>query len=83
MLKGRTAGLEKEAIEFGKLGQTPESKSLVSLFFGQTALKKNRFGKPQGKYENIAVIGAGLMGAGVAQVFLFFFYLLFLFFSAL
>ena len=72
LLKGRTAGLEKEAIEFGKLGQTPESKSLVSLFFGQTALKKNRFGKPQGKYENIAVIGAGLMGAGVAQVFYLF-----------
>jgi enoyl-CoA hydratase/long-chain 3-hydroxyacyl-CoA dehydrogenase len=66
--KGRAAGLEKEAAEFGKLGVTPESKALVSLFFGQTALKKNRFGKPEKKYENIAVIGAGLMGAGVAQV---------------
>lgn len=65
---GRSAGLQKEAAEFGRLGQTPESKSLISLFFGQTALKKNRFGKPTKQYNNLSVIGAGLMGAGVAQV---------------
>lgn len=66
--KGRTAGLAKEAEGFGALGMTPESKALVSLFFGKTALKKNRFGKPSRKSETVAVIGAGLMGAGIAQV---------------
>lgn len=65
---GTAAGLAKEATEFSRLGMTPESKSLVSLFFGQTALKKNRFGKPQKEYKRIAMIGAGLMGAGIAQV---------------
>jgi len=36
-------GLLKESEEFGRLGMTNESKGLVSLFFGQTALKKNRY----------------------------------------
>lgn len=45
-----------------------ESKALKSLFFGQTQCKKNRFGKPSQETKTIAVLGAGLMGAGVAQV---------------
>ena len=32
---------------FGELGMTPESKALIGLYYGQTACKKNRFGKPQ------------------------------------
>jgi hypothetical protein len=134
MEKGLAAGLKKEAHEFARLGRTPQSKSLVSIFFAQTALKKNRygrtrpsagawdsarkfllcvyvglsrlwglcvcvcgcqwvyecvsvsqcrrvnscagfvrnglcrFGKPTQTYNTLAVIGAGLMGAGVAQV---------------
>ena len=32
---------------FGELGQTPESAALIGLFHGQTACKKNRFGKPE------------------------------------
>lgn len=47
---------------------TNESKSLVSIFHAQTALKKNRFGTPKNDYKNVAVLGAGLMGAGIAQV---------------
>jgi predicted NAD/FAD-dependent oxidoreductase len=32
------------------------------------AVKKNRFGKPAHEVKTIAVLGAGLMGAGIAQV---------------
>jgi len=65
---GHAKGSKVEATEFGKLGMTQESNALVSIFFGQTALKKNRFGKPSKPVETIGVIGAGLMGAGIAQV---------------
>ncbi|KAG6602937.1 fatty acid oxidation complex, alpha subunit, mitochondrial [Phytophthora cinnamomi] len=47
---------------------TSEAKALMSIFFGQTALKKNRYGKPAKPVETMAVVGAGLMGAGIAQV---------------
>lgn len=66
--KGMEAGLEAEAKRFGELSQTPESKSLISLFFGQTALKKNRFGDDAKPVHTLGVLGAGLMGAGIAQV---------------
>eukprot|EP01102_Stenamoeba_stenopodia_P012371 TRINITY_DN3899_c0_g1_i1.p1 TRINITY_DN3899_c0_g1~~TRINITY_DN3899_c0_g1_i1.p1 ORF type:complete len:555 (+),score=197.31 TRINITY_DN3899_c0_g1_i1:334-1998(+) len=68
MENGMKAGLEKEAKEFGRLSQTPESKALVSIFFATTALKKNRFGKPQHDTKKITMLGAGLMGAGITQV---------------
>eukprot|EP01097_Dermamoeba_algensis_P003834 TRINITY_DN2603_c0_g1_i1.p1 TRINITY_DN2603_c0_g1~~TRINITY_DN2603_c0_g1_i1.p1 ORF type:complete len:784 (-),score=236.09 TRINITY_DN2603_c0_g1_i1:199-2280(-) len=66
--KGFDAGLQKEAKSFGELGQTPESKALVSIFKGTTHLKKNKFGKPAKDVKTIAVLGAGLMGAGITQV---------------
>lgn len=47
---------------------TPESKGLIGLFRGQTECKKNRFGKPEKPVQNLAVVGAGLMGAGIVQV---------------
>uniref|UniRef100_K3XC67 Trifunctional enzyme subunit alpha, mitochondrial n=1 Tax=Globisporangium ultimum (strain ATCC 200006 / CBS 805.95 / DAOM BR144) TaxID=431595 RepID=K3XC67_GLOUD len=65
---GLTKGLEVEASNFAKLGMTPEAKALMSIFFGQTALKKNRYGKPEKPVQTMAVLGAGLMGAGIAQV---------------
>ncbi|ODN04707.1 Trifunctional enzyme subunit alpha, mitochondrial [Orchesella cincta] len=66
--KGPAAGYEAEANGFGHLAMTPESKGLISLFHGQTECKKNAFGKPQRPAKNLAVLGAGLMGAGIAQV---------------
>ncbi|CAI5714465.1 unnamed protein product [Hyaloperonospora brassicae] len=65
---GLEKGLEVEAANFAKLGMTSEAKALMSIFFGQTALKKNRYGKPTKPVETMAVVGAGLMGAGIAQV---------------
>jgi enoyl-CoA hydratase/long-chain 3-hydroxyacyl-CoA dehydrogenase len=64
---GHAAGSAKEAELFGKLSQTAESKSLRGLFYGQTECKKNTFGKPAVDVQTIGVLGAGLMGAGIAQ----------------
>ena len=47
---------------------TPESKGLISLFHGQTDCKKNRIDKPEKPAKTLAVLSAGLMGAGIAQV---------------
>ncbi|KAK9510232.1 hypothetical protein O3M35_005061 [Rhynocoris fuscipes] len=66
--KGVKEGYEAEAKGFGELAMTPQSKGLVGLFRGQTECKKNRFGKPEREVKTLAVLGAGLMGAGIAQV---------------
>jgi len=66
--KGMQSGLSAEAEGFGELAVTPECKGLISLFHGQTECKKNRFGKPAKETKNVAVLGAGLMGAGIVQV---------------
>ncbi|KNC86062.1 hypothetical protein SARC_01785 [Sphaeroforma arctica JP610] len=68
--KGFEAGLRQEAIGFGELTQTPEADGLMSIFFGQRACKRipKQFGKVDKPAKNIAVIGAGLMGAGIGEV---------------
>ncbi|KAF5288626.1 hypothetical protein FQR65_LT11997 [Abscondita terminalis] len=66
--RGYQAGYEAEAKAFGDLAMTPHSKGLMSLFKGQTECKKNRFGEPKRPVKNLGVVGAGLMGAGIAQV---------------
>lgn len=66
--KGPAAGYEAERKGFGELAVTPQSKGLISLFRGQTECKKNRFGNPSKPVQNIGVLGAGLMGAGIVQV---------------
>eukprot|EP01129_Flabellula_baltica_P000982 TRINITY_DN10905_c0_g1_i1.p1 TRINITY_DN10905_c0_g1~~TRINITY_DN10905_c0_g1_i1.p1 ORF type:complete len:766 (-),score=237.92 TRINITY_DN10905_c0_g1_i1:56-2353(-) len=65
---GVSKGLEKERRSFGELAQTEVAKSLMGIFFGQTACRKNTYGKPETKAQNVGVLGAGLMGAGIAQV---------------
>ncbi|XP_042909444.1 trifunctional enzyme subunit alpha, mitochondrial [Parasteatoda tepidariorum] len=66
--KGSSAGFAAEAEGFGTLAMTTHSKALIGLYNGQTLCKKNRFGAPATKTKTVAVLGAGLMGAGVAQV---------------
>lgn len=65
---GSKIGYNAEAEGFADLGATTESKALISLFHGRTECKKNKYGKPEREVKNIAVIGAGLMGAGIAHV---------------
>lgn len=66
--RGEAIGFQEEARAFGELAMTPQSKGLIGLFRGQTQCKKNRFGKPSKEVNTVAVLGAGLMGAGIAQV---------------
>ena len=66
--KGREAGDEAEAKGFSELGVTDESKALINIFYGHTMCKKNRFGAPKLEAKNVGVLGAGLMGAGIASV---------------
>lgn len=66
--QGSDAGYLMESQKFGELAMTNESKALIGLYHGQVECKKNKFGKPQKESKRIAVLGAGLMGAGIAQV---------------
>ncbi|XP_047674334.1 hydroxyacyl-CoA dehydrogenase trifunctional multienzyme complex subunit alpha a isoform X2 [Tachysurus fulvidraco] len=66
--KGSDAGYQKESENFGKLALTSESRSLIGLYQGQVTCKKNHFGKPEREVKTLAILGAGLMGAGIAQV---------------
>jgi len=64
---GKPQGYDLEADVFADLALTPESEGLQAVFFGSTALKKNPF-KGAKKVERVGVLGAGLMGAGIAEV---------------
>ncbi|XP_074942477.1 trifunctional enzyme subunit alpha, mitochondrial [Phalacrocorax aristotelis] len=66
--QGREAGYLTESQGFGQLAVTNESKALIGLYHGQVRCKKNKFGTPQREVKTLAVLGAGLMGAGIAQV---------------
>uniref|UniRef100_A0A9J8ASG2 Hydroxyacyl-CoA dehydrogenase trifunctional multienzyme complex subunit alpha a n=1 Tax=Cyprinus carpio carpio TaxID=630221 RepID=A0A9J8ASG2_CYPCA len=66
--KGNAAGYLSESENFGKLAMTSVSRALIGLFYGQVACKKNHFGQPEREVKKLAVLGAGLMGAGIAQV---------------
>ncbi|XP_041105751.1 trifunctional enzyme subunit alpha, mitochondrial-like isoform X2 [Polyodon spathula] len=66
--QGSDAGYLAESQKFGELAMTRESKALIGLYHGQVACKKNKFGTPQKEVQRLAILGAGLMGAGIAQV---------------
>ncbi|KRX57843.1 Trifunctional enzyme subunit alpha, mitochondrial, partial [Trichinella sp. T9] len=53
---------------FGLVATSPESKSLIHLFTLSTECKKNPFAPVKKEPKSLAVIGAGLMGCGIAQV---------------
>jgi 3-hydroxyacyl-CoA dehydrogenase / enoyl-CoA hydratase / 3-hydroxybutyryl-CoA epimerase len=62
-------GLKLEARKFGELAVSPVSRALVSVFFATQEIKKDA-GYPRDTVvrpaRKVAVVGAGLMGAGIA-----------------
>ncbi len=66
--KGMKAGLQAEADNFAELVFTSESKALVHLFFAKNASEKNPYKDDAKHIQKVGVLGAGLMGAGIAQV---------------
>src|SRR5690606_33263684 len=69
---GFEAGLKAEAEAFGELAMTPEARQLMHLYFATTELKKDSgVADPDVRprqLRRIGVLGAGLMGAGIAYV---------------
>jgi 3-hydroxyacyl-CoA dehydrogenase/enoyl-CoA hydratase/3-hydroxybutyryl-CoA epimerase len=65
---GLKKGLENETVLFGELGATQESRNLVNLFFGMNASKKVPNPDLVKPVNKIGVLGAGLMGSGIADV---------------
>jgi len=57
-----------EREKFAQLAATTESEALIGIFDGMTAMKKHDFGPVAHPISKVAVLGAGLMGAGIAQV---------------
>ncbi|MCB9620688.1 MAG: fatty acid oxidation complex subunit alpha FadJ [Sandaracinus sp.] len=70
--QGLAGGLDAEAKAFGVLVMSPESKALRSIFFATQTLKKdNGTSDPDAKgrkLTHVGMLGAGLMGAGIAYV---------------
>jgi 3-hydroxyacyl-CoA dehydrogenase/enoyl-CoA hydratase/3-hydroxybutyryl-CoA epimerase len=65
---GMQAGLKLESENFGKLAATPESEAMVNLFFAMQGAKKNPDEEKAKEIQKIGVLGAGLMGSGIADV---------------
>lgn len=70
--EGKQHGLEAEAEAFGELAVSPESGQLRRLFFARQVLKKESgVDDPEvapRPVRKVAVLGGGLMGAGIAYV---------------
>lgn len=67
--KGRDEALQAEAENFAKMAQTPVAQSLVGIFVNEQMLTKKAKGwekKADKKIERAAVLGAGIMGGGIA-----------------
>ena len=69
--KGIKVGYETEAKLFGELAMTPEAQQLINIYFATTGMKKDSgidtASEPR-SINKIAVLGAGLMGAGISYV---------------
>lgn len=66
--QGLSAGFEAEAEAFEQLVHSPQSKALRQLFFATNALKKNPLADQAKPVRKVGVLGAGLMGSGIASV---------------
>ena len=68
LTQGIQAGYENEARTLGRLAITEVSKNLINVFYLNEALKKDS-APSRFSVARAAVIGAGIMGGGVAQLF--------------
>ena len=70
--KGAEEGYRTEAQQFGELVVSEVSKQLVEIFFATQSLKKDtgvdEAGVKPRKVQKVSMLGAGLMGAGIAYV---------------
>ncbi len=65
--QGMAAGLEAEARAFGELAVTRTAHNLIWLFMATQRQKRLSVGTPR-MVERIGVVGAGFMGAAIAEV---------------
>jgi 3-hydroxyacyl-CoA dehydrogenase/enoyl-CoA hydratase/3-hydroxybutyryl-CoA epimerase len=70
---GWNQGIEKgyaaEVEKFEELILSPVSRQLINIFFAMTDKKKNPYGEDKVKHvHRLGMIGAGFMGAGIAEV---------------
>lgn len=68
MEKGLDQGLDAEMRHFSKLAFTPESEAFVQLFFARQASKEPPLSTAPRPISTVGILGAGLMGGGIAQV---------------
>lgn len=66
--KGRDGALAIEAAAFAKVAKTPAAHALVSVFLGDQAVKRvaKKHAKSARPVKRAAVLGAGIMGGGIA-----------------
>lgn len=70
--RARDSAMDREARGFGKMAATSISKNLIRLFFLTEQVKKSKGVSADvkvGKVESAAVLGAGVMGGGIAQLY--------------
>ena len=68
-----TQALDREAKAFGKLAISEISKNLISVFYLVEKYKKAKWvDVPPRKITKCALLGAGVMGGGIAQLFSFY-----------
>lgn len=69
--QGMAAGLAHEREAIGRLATTPACRNLVALFFERELAKQmppELAGVPAKEIRRVGVVGAGTMGAGIAQL---------------
>ncbi|MBG16631.1 MAG: multifunctional fatty acid oxidation complex subunit alpha [Crocinitomicaceae bacterium] len=66
--KGSIEGYKAEVIKFEELMLSDVSKALRGIFFNMTDKKKNPYKEQPIKIDRIGVLGAGFMGAGIADI---------------
>lgn len=66
---GPEAGLRAEAEAFGELAVSPEARNLMALFLARSELKKEPGADAAPReVRKVGVLGAGLMGGGIALI---------------